>query len=46
MLQDYAERILDLTVEGNTKVCDYGAKKIVPNGKPHVSTRRIYLVMI
>ncbi len=39
-------KILDLTAEGGTKACDYWAKKVAPNGKPHVSAYEIHLVMI
>ena len=38
-------KILDLTAEGGTKACDYWAKKVAPNGKPHFSAE-IHSVMI
>ena len=34
--------ILNLTAEGGTNACDYWAKKVAPNGKPHVSAYEIY----
>ena len=39
-------KILDLTAEGGTKACDYWAKKVAPNGKPHFSAYEIHSVMI
>ena len=39
-------KILDLTAEGGTKACDYWAKKVAPNGNPHVSAYEIHSVMI
>ena len=39
-------KILDRTAEGGTKTCDYEAKKVAPNSKPHVSAYEIHSVMI
>lgn len=39
-------KTLDLTVEGGTKACGHWAKKVAPNGKPHVSAYEIHSVTI
>ena len=41
-----SKTILELTAEGGTKACDYWAKKVAPNGKPHVSAYETHSVMI